>query len=100
MNLSRASLYAIQGLLFIARRPPQESVSAYHVALAYGIPEGFLVKGLLSLVKVGILPSIKGPHGGYRLGRPPRQSPCWKWLRRWTARSADLWGSPGKMADR
>ena len=72
MNITRASLYVLQALVFMARRPPQEMVSAHRVALAHGIPEGFLVKGLLALVRVGILHSIKGPHGGYRLGRPPK----------------------------
>src|SRR5262249_1491378 len=39
-------------------------------AQAHGIPERFLLKLLKPLVSAGILQSVRGPGGGYRLARP------------------------------
>lgn len=45
-------------------------VASHLVAEAEGIPERFLLKVLKPLVSAGVLLSIKGPNGGYRLARP------------------------------
>jgi Rrf2 family protein len=50
----------------------QTSPMASHlVAKAQGIPERFLLKVLKPLVSAGVLHSVKGPNGGYRLARSP-----------------------------
>ncbi len=65
-------------------------VSIHCVALLTGLPEGavlpaqafaerfeqspsYLVKYMKTLVKAGVLESVSGPQGGYRLGRPADQ---------------------------
>jgi Rrf2 family protein len=69
MMLSRASQYAIHALVAMVGPQSKQPVASHKVAQAKGIPEGFLLKILKPLVDVGVLQSIKGPHGGYRLAR-------------------------------
>ncbi len=73
MKLTRASNYALQALAFLVDQPADRSVASHVAAEARGIPERFLLKVLQPLVSAGVLRSIKGPNGGYRLARPPKQ---------------------------
>jgi Rrf2 family protein len=70
MKLSRASSYALHALEYLAARGQDAKATSHHVAEARGIPEGFLLKVLKPLVSAGVLRSLKGPNGGYRLARP------------------------------
>jgi Rrf2 family protein len=70
MKLSYASAYALQALIHMAALKDNPIVASHHVAQARGIPERFLLKVLKPLVAVGVLQSLKGPNGGYRLARP------------------------------
>ncbi len=73
MKLTRASDYALGALVHLARAGLGRPVASHEMADAHRIPERFLVKVLRPLVSAGILRSVKGPGGGYRLGRPPKQ---------------------------
>jgi Rrf2 family protein len=77
MKLSRASGYAVQALVAMAdgsgSAGHQDLVTAQLTARSQGIPEKFLAKVLKPLVSAGILVSLKGPHGGYRLAMKPTQ---------------------------
>jgi Rrf2 family protein len=73
MKLTRASNYALQALAYLVDQPADKSVASHVAAEARGIPERFLLKVLQPLVSAGVLRSIKGPNGGYRLARPARQ---------------------------
>ena len=73
MKLTRASDYALGALVHLVRAGNGSPVPSHLIADAHGIPERFLVKVLRPLVSAGILRSIKGPGGGYRLARPPNQ---------------------------
>jgi Rrf2 family protein len=72
MKLTRASSYAIHALVFMAAQKHNRPVASHHIAQARGIPERFLLKVLKPLVSARILQSIKGPNGGYRLARSPK----------------------------
>jgi Rrf2 family protein len=73
MKLSRASNYALQALAHMAGLSPDKPAASHVVAEAQGIPERFLLKVLKPLVDARVLLSLKGPHGGYRLARSPKQ---------------------------
>jgi Rrf2 family protein len=73
MKLSRASSYALTYLAHLARTKPDAPVASHEVAREEGIPERMLMKVLKPLVGAGVLRSQKGPHGGYRLARTPKQ---------------------------
>jgi Rrf2 family protein len=42
------------------------------IAEAEGLPERFLVKVLTPLARAGVLESVRGPCGGFRLARPAK----------------------------
>jgi Rrf2 family protein len=73
MKLSRASNYVVQALVAMVRSKDGNLVASQLTAEAEGIPERFLLKLLLPLVKAGILDSRRGPNGGYRLAKPPEK---------------------------
>jgi Rrf2 family protein len=72
MYLTAASRYALKALASLATQSAngQAAPRASHViAASAGLPEGFLLKVLRPLVLAGIVTSLKGPHGGYRLAK-------------------------------
>jgi Rrf2 family protein len=72
MHLNRSSAYAIKALVVMAQGSAKNNLPAvsHVIAQERGIPERFLLKVLIPLVHAGLLQSVKGPHGGYRLTRP------------------------------
>ena len=72
MKLTRASSYALHAVVHLALDDSNKPVASHHIAAAQGIPEGFLLKVLKPLVAARVLDSIKGPHGGYKLRKQPR----------------------------
>jgi len=70
MRLSRASLYALHALCFLARHRTRDPVSTRAIAAATGISVVFLLKALKPCVDRQLLASATGPRGGYRLARP------------------------------
>jgi Rrf2 family protein len=73
MKLTRASSYALHAVAFMAAQKHDRPVASHNIAAARGIPERFLLKVLKPLVSARVLLSIKGPNGGYRLARSPKQ---------------------------
>ncbi|HKI34644.1 MAG TPA: Rrf2 family transcriptional regulator [Gemmataceae bacterium] len=72
MKLSRASSYALAALAHLAREKPDAPLASHDMAKAEGTPKRYLLKVLGSLADVGILRSLRGPGGGYRLARPAK----------------------------
>src|SRR5436189_5349622 len=56
----------------MAAQGPDRIVIGHRAAKTLGIPEGFLLRILVSLSRARVLWSIKGPNGGYRLARPAK----------------------------
>ncbi|HZT80365.1 MAG TPA: Rrf2 family transcriptional regulator [Gemmataceae bacterium] len=74
MKLTRSSAYALTAMACLARHKANSPVPSHALAQeANDIPERFLLKLLLPLVSAGILRSVRGPGGGYRLTRPASQ---------------------------
>jgi Rrf2 family protein len=71
MKLSRACGYALAALVHLARQQSEGHLTSRAIAASGGLSEKFLLKVLKPLASVGVLKSLKGPHGGYRLARPP-----------------------------
>jgi Rrf2 family protein len=72
MKMSRASIYALRSLVFLARHDQGTLFPSHTIAKADGTPDRFLLKILKPLVSARMLRSVKGPHGGYKLARPPK----------------------------
>lgn len=69
MRLTRQSNYAVRTLVYCAVNQPGLSRVA-DIARAYGISELFLFKLIKPLVENGLLETVRGRHGGIRLGKP------------------------------
>lgn len=69
MRLTRQTSYAVRTLMYCAINAPELS-RVSEIAKAYGISELFLFKLIKPLVENGILETVRGRHGGIRLGRP------------------------------
>lgn len=69
MRLTRQSNYAIRTLIYCAVNDPELSRVA-DIARAHAISELFLFKLIKPLVANGLLKTVRGRHGGIRLGRP------------------------------
>jgi Rrf2 family protein len=71
VKLTRRSEYALLALIHLARAKGEGYVAVSAMAEAQGLPPKFLEQLLMALKRAGLVRSQKGPHGGYRLARPP-----------------------------
>jgi Rrf2 family iron-responsive transcriptional regulator len=69
MRLTRQSSYAIRTLIYCAVNDPGLSRVA-DIARAHAISELFLFKLIKPLVENGLIETVRGRHGGIKLGRP------------------------------
>ena len=69
MKLTRQSNYAVRALIYCAVNDPGLSRVA-DIARAHGISELFLFKLIKPLVENGLIRTVRGRHGGIKLGRP------------------------------
>jgi Rrf2 family protein len=72
MKLNRATVYALEALTYLAALAEGRTVPSHEAARAWGIPEKFLLKVLQPLARARLLNSLRGPGGGYRLGKPAK----------------------------
>lgn len=70
MLYSRAAQYAIQAVLLLALQPEGKLLRIKEIGKELAIPGPFLAQIFHKLAKFGILHSMKGPTGGFRLAKP------------------------------
>jgi Rrf2 family protein len=70
MNVGRRVDYAIRALAYLAGQSPKRIVPCGEIEARQGVPRHFLSKILRSLVAAGLLESLPGARGGFRLQRP------------------------------
>jgi len=70
MRLSEGVEWGIHCATLLALVPPPRTISAARLAEYHGVPGPYLTKHLQALVRGGVLESVPGPKGGYRLSRP------------------------------
>ncbi len=74
MKLSVKSDYAMRAVLELARAHPSGGVQrAEDIAARHGLPANYLVQILIELKTRGLVRSVRGKEGGYRLARPPAE---------------------------
>jgi Rrf2 family protein len=73
MRLTMRSDYGAHAVIELARRFGQGPVQCAEIASSQKIPESYLDQLLSNLRRVGIVRSVRGPHGGHELARDPRQ---------------------------
>jgi Rrf2 family protein len=70
MRLSEGVEWGIHCCTVLALVPPPMTMSAARLAEYHGVPAPYLTKHLQALVRAGVLESVPGPKGGFRLTRP------------------------------
>ena len=69
IGISSKTIYAIAALQELDSIPENEVLKIKEIAANASIPQNFLEQILLELKKQGLLTSIKGAHGGYKLAK-------------------------------
>lgn len=73
LRLSKKADYALMAMKHLAVRPDALSASAREIAEQYDIPVELMAKVLQLLARRGLLTSLQGTRGGYRLARSASQ---------------------------
>lgn len=70
MKLSDGVEWALHCCTVLALVPPDRALPAAKLAEFHGVPAAYLAKHLQALARAGIVESLPGARGGYRLSRP------------------------------
>lgn len=70
MKLSTKGRYGLRALIDLAQYSEQEAVSISSIAQRQNISESYLEQLVAKLRKAGLVKSIRGAQGGYKLARP------------------------------
>jgi Rrf2 family protein len=73
MELTRATDYALRGILYLSLQPRDSLSVISEIAAEMNIPEGFLARIFQNLAKSGLIRSHRGKKGGFSLARPPAE---------------------------
>jgi Rrf2 family protein len=73
MPLSQTSRYALRAAIHLAERGPERPIPVGEIARALRVPRNYLSKTLHQLARAGVLESVRGPRGGFRLAAPPER---------------------------
>ena len=68
-GISTKTIYAIAALHELGSIPEDEVLKIKEIAARASVPQNFLEQILLELKKQGVLSSIKGARGGYKLAK-------------------------------
>jgi Rrf2 family protein len=71
MRLSEGVEWGIHSVLVLAMLPAGDVLPASALAEFHGLSPSYLLKQLQALVRAGVLESVPGQKGGYRIGRAP-----------------------------
>lgn len=75
--LSQTSEYALRAATLLAQHADASPLHVAILAEALGIPRNYLSKTLSQLARAGVLDSVRGKHGGFRLARPAAEIPLY-----------------------
>ncbi|MBA2303595.1 MAG: SUF system Fe-S cluster assembly regulator [Acidobacteria bacterium] len=73
LRLSKKADYALMAMKHLATRTDSASASAREIAEQYDIPIELMAKVLQRLARRGLVTSLQGTRGGYRLARQTSQ---------------------------
>jgi len=73
MKLSTKGRYAMVALADIALQPPESIITLSDIAKRQDVSLPYLEQLFVKLRRVGLVESVRGPGGGYRLGKQPSE---------------------------
>ena len=75
VRLSEGVEWAIHVSTILAVLPPERTLPATRLAEFHGVPPAYLAKTMQALSRAGIVESVAGARGGYRLAKPAADIP-------------------------
>ena len=73
LQLSKKVEYGLIAVRHMAKNPSGQVFTAKEIAKVYDIPYELLAKVLQKLARTGVIASIQGVKGGYRLAKKPSE---------------------------
>ena len=73
MNLTRFTDYSLRVLMYTAMLADGELANIDEIAKVYGISSNHLMKSVHKLGKLGLIETIRGRNGGFRLAKSPEE---------------------------
>jgi len=73
MRLSDGIEWGVHCAVLLGFVPPDSSLPTARLAEYHGVPGAYLAKHLQAMSRAGLLESVQGPRGGYRLAKPPAE---------------------------
>ena len=73
MRMSDGVEWGVHVCVLLAALPDDAALPAAKLAEYHGVPAAYLAKHLQALAGAGVLRTVKGARGGYRLARPPAE---------------------------
>jgi Rrf2 family protein len=71
MKLTTRGHYSVKALLDLSLQPMGEATAVSAIAQRQNLPAPYLEKLLIEMRRAGLVESVRGVHGGYRLTHPP-----------------------------
>jgi len=96
MKLQKASRYALYAVLHLASDPDRQHSTA-EIAQEYGISIHHLAKVMRTLVRSGLIESVRGVGGGYRFAGNTRRTTLWDVIHEFESLEADI-DTPDELA--
>ena len=81
VNLTSRSRYALKIMLDLAHKRDEPLVRRQEIVGRQGIPSKYLDQILVRLRRAGLVESVRGRTGGYRIGRDLREISVWEVFR-------------------
>lgn len=73
LSISKKIFYAVEAVLYVAYNAKTAPIGGTALAAAQNLPTRYLEPIMQKLVRAGILRGVRGPAGGYALGRERRR---------------------------
>jgi len=96
MKLQKASRYALYAVLHLAGEPDRQFSTA-EIAESYGISIHHLAKVMRTLVRSGLIESVRGVGGGYRFAGNIRRTTLWDVIHEFESLESDI-DTPDELA--
>jgi len=98
MKLQKASRYALFAVLHLASEP-EKQFSTAEIAESYGVSIHHLAKVMRTLVRCGLIESVRGVGGGYRFSGNVRRTTLWDVIHEFESLESDI-DTPEKLHDK
>jgi Rrf2 family nitric oxide-sensitive transcriptional repressor len=89
MKLQKASRYALYAVLHLASEPGKQFSTA-DIAESYGVSIHHLAKVMRTLVRSGLIESVRGVGGGYRFAGNLRRTTLWDVIHEFESLESDI----------